>query len=101
MQSHLAVDVANNCFTLPQSTNTVAEYVEPLHSKNFPSLSCLSDFCDCEHEAIPTRFLCLELFSSGTCEFVKFRFTPGVVNIPTRRDPTLLLNAIERRIQRP
>ena len=60
----------------------------------------LSHFRDRQTESIPARFLSLELLSSRAREFVKLRFTASLVHVPTRRDPTFLLDAIERGIQR-
>src|ERR1044072_3357708 len=60
----------------------------------------LSDFGDGEHQSIPARFFCLQLFSSGACELVELRFAAGFVYVPARRDPTFLLDAIEGGIQR-
>src|ERR1041385_7091997 len=63
-------------------------------------LRSLSHFRDREHESIPARFLRFELLAAGARQFVKLRVTSGFVYVPARGDPTLLLDAIERRIQR-
>src|SRR6185503_3797806 len=60
----------------------------------------LPNLGDCEHQSVPACLFGLELFSSGACEFVELRFAPGVVYIPTRRDPAFLFDAIECGIQR-
>src|SRR5215216_1300980 len=65
----------------------------------FCALRGLPDLRAGEHESVPTRLLCLQLFATGACQFVKLRLTSGIVYVPARRDPTLLFNAIERWIQ--
>src|SRR5262249_32120943 len=64
------------------------------------SLCGLSHLRDCEHESIPARFLRLELLPAGARELVKLRFASGFVHVPARRDPALLLDAVERRVER-
>src|SRR5688500_16036862 len=105
MRAHLAVDVVENGVALSQRPQAIAKNVEPPHVAKpflyFPgSGRGLPHLGDREHETIPTRFLRFEMLASSARQFVKLRLASGFVHVPTRRHPTLLFYAIERRIQR-
>src|SRR5581483_385763 len=55
---------------------------------------------DGQHQAIPARLFGFELFAPGPRQLVELGAAPGLVRIPVGSHPALLLDAVERRVER-
>src|SRR5581483_7141522 len=56
---------------------------------------------DRKHEAIPTRLLRFEVTPARPRQRIELGATARLVRLPARGDPPLLLDAVERRVERP
>jgi hypothetical protein len=96
MGAQLLVDVVDDSGAAEQRAQPRHDNVEPLH---YGFLHRLSHFGDGHLQAIPALLFDPELLAAGTGERIELGFAAGLGDPPTRRDPSFLLDPIERGVQ--
>src|ERR1700755_3531303 len=71
-----------------------ASYSDRLNSSGLPHAR------DGEREPVPARLLLFELFAARARQRVELRVAARLVRLPLGGDPDLLLDAVERRVER-